>query len=77
MGFSTNDNSVRVDRFKPSGKWYDTIALSVDSWENPDMWTAYEIAFENQTGKKLEKDWMLVILEPWNQYSHPIIIKGK
>lgn len=36
MGFSTNDGMVRVDRFKPGGKWYDTWAVDMSRWYNQD-----------------------------------------
>lgn len=36
MGFTTNEGMVRVDRFKPGGKWYDTWAVDMSRWYNQD-----------------------------------------
>lgn len=30
MGFTTNDSRVRVDFFKPSGKWYGTASIDME-----------------------------------------------
>ena len=32
MGYAVSDSVVRADRFKPSGKWYETIALKMDGF---------------------------------------------
>jgi hypothetical protein len=91
MNFTDKSNSVRVERFKPSGKWYDTWALSLpekcyhaDSCEGAtrgaffcwDMWGLYAKAFEEKSGKVLGDGWKLVIMEPYNRNAHPIMLIG-
>lgn len=34
MGYTTNDGRVRVDFFKPSGKWYGTASVDMERWYN-------------------------------------------
>jgi len=78
MNFTTDPNSVRAELFKPSGKWYMTVALSLinglyDDW---DMWTNYRKAFEDYNNGPLGSGWMLVILDPYNKNTHPIMLIG-
>lgn len=76
MGYAVSDGVVRADRFKPSGKWYDSIALEMGAvYDDNLIHDAVRRAMELQR-VKLEKDWMLVVLEPYHKHSHPIIIKG-
>ncbi len=76
MGYSIDEGVVRADRFKPSGKWYDSIALNMSGHYTTSLiHDAVRLAAEAQ-GVKLETNWMLVVLEPYHQYSHPIIIIG-
>jgi hypothetical protein len=36
MGYTTNSGMVRVDRFKPGGKWYDTWEVDMSAYYNED-----------------------------------------
>jgi len=73
-GFALNPQQVRVDFFKPSGKWYTTEVL---------LWTEYEgyivdifhdlldIQFSNYY------DYTAVCLHPYHEHSYPLIRKPK
>ncbi len=79
MNYSDNENSIRVDFFKSSGKWYCTEAV---------LWTGKfdkslihdEFAeslrdhFQDQPDRLCAMD--AICLEPYHQYAHPIQIKN-
>lgn len=76
MGYNVNDSVVRADRFKPSGKWYDSRALDMSSfYDEPLVHDAVRKAMM-LTNMQLEEGWMLVVLEPYHVNSHPVILKG-
>lgn len=77
MGYSESDSIVRADRFKPSGKWYDSIALEMNDYYNvpPVVHDAVRLAAERQ-GVVVHEGWWLVVLEPYHIHSHPVILKG-
>lgn len=77
MGYSTNEGVVRADRFKPSGKWYDSIALDMSGCYNT---SPIQVAIRdamNRQDIRLEPGWSLVALEPYHKHSHPIMLKGE
>lgn len=77
MGYAVSDSVVRADRFKPSGKWYDSIALEMGSqFEISSIHDAINAALERQ-GVTLGKGWSLVVLEPYHKHSHPIMLRGE
>lgn len=79
--YSDNEESVRVDFFKPSGKWYCTEAV---------IWTGTyagdKQAIHDAFAKSLRyhfadcpyrlSDMDAVCLEPYHEYSHPIQLKS-
>ena len=81
MGYTTNDAMVRVDFFKPSGKWYCTEAvLWTGDWEGNKqlIHEAFAISlldhFKDHPTRLCEMD--AVCLEPYHEYAHPIQIKA-
>lgn len=77
MGYSASESIVRADQFKPSGKWYQSIALEMgDLWHAPNIHDAIRIAWERATGNPLPEGWRVVVLEPYHVHSHPIMIVG-
>ena len=82
--YSDDPAMVRVDFWKPSGKWYTTEAVK---WtgkyrkENDDGWNIHE-----QFAKSLRdhfkdtpdrlSDMDATCLEPYHEYSHPIQLKA-
>lgn len=76
MGYSANDSDVRVDIFKASGKWYQTIAISMGMvYHHPELKDAFVEAYEAQVGP-IQQDMIYVCNEPYHQHAHPIMIKG-
>lgn len=76
MGYCERDCVVRVDRFKASGKWYDSHAVDMAGlWDEPLIHDALKKALERQ-GIVLEPGWFAVCLKPHHQNAHPIIIFG-
>lgn len=76
MGYINDDSCVRVDFFKPSGKWYCTESV---------VWMGYDVyifdEFKNslivhfKTNQNLS-DMDAVCLEPYNANAYPIMIKA-
>lgn len=76
MGYITDDTQVRVDFFKPSGKWYCTESMK---------WKGYNglihDEFKDSLRDHLKDDkgrlsgMIAVCLEPYNEHSHPLMIK--
>lgn len=77
MGYSPHDSQVRADRFKPSGKWYDTRVLEMAPYYNETfLHIAVEKAYADTSAVPLDEGWSLVVLEPYHRHSHPIMLKG-
>lgn len=75
--YSNNPAMVRVDRFKPSGKWYDTFAIDMTGEYEGAIHTKLQNAFKRQYPDfKLSDGWILVCLEPYHEHSHPIILNS-
>lgn len=76
MGFHVSDSCVRVDRFKPRGKWYDTFSIDMEEHYNDnDLHDAVQKCIEKE-GYKMD-DWIFVCLEPYHKHSHPVMLKDR
>ncbi len=75
--FAYNPGSVRVDEFKPSGKWYQTIVIDMtDQYLNPSIHDAVmDCLVDRQI--KLEPGWRYVCIKPYHQYAHPVMLEIK
>ena len=77
MGNYSNDPaSVRVDFFKPSGKWYATEAIT---WTGGGTGVLIHDAFRKSLEDSIGDKYTgldAVCLEPYHEYSHPIMIKN-
>lgn len=85
--YSDDAGSVRVDFFKPSGKWYCTEAVK---WTGPYLGTdeatgkitlihdAFAHSLAEHLGRqdpwRLE-DMVAVCLEPYHEHSHPLMVR--
>ena len=76
-GFSTDPEMVRVDIFKPSGKWYTTIALKWIGYKDVLIHEAFESSMKIQHPNNWD-GMTAVCLDPYHEHSHPlmIVIKG-
>lgn len=77
--FTMKPNSVRVEFFKPGGKWYMTEAHEMpdEAYENWDMWTTIgEVLNASRPDRPRGwwKQFTVVVLDPYNKNSHPIMI---
>lgn len=76
MGYSNDESIVRVDRFKPSGKWIDDLAINMGAHYND---TIIQDALRDalrESGFELGY-YTFVCLEPYHKHSHPIMIRGE
>lgn len=89
MAFTTNSGRVRVDFFKPSGKWYGTASVDMTNHYEGLIHKCFMAACEaeqaNANGEWghtfkprdiLCEGWSIVCLEPYHEHSHPIMLRG-
>lgn len=76
MGYSADDEMVRVDFFRPSGKWYCAEAVRWTGSYIGDIHKAFAISLRNHLkgGRLSEMD--AVCLEPCHENAHPIQLKA-
>ena len=76
MGYTIEDKMVRVDIFKPSGKWYDTVEMEWDTYESENE-LIHEI-FHRCMGEQSAGDYIgmtAVCLDPYHKHSVPLMIR--
>lgn len=71
-GYTDDARMMRVDFFKPSGKWYMTEAVKMLSWDDELFDTLKRSIDSHQPG--LRKHFICVILEPYHKHSHPVML---
>ena len=75
-GFTEDPKMVRVDFFKPSGKWYTTVALKFDSFYS------HEELLQDTFKRCLKEQYPMMLsctaicLSPYHEHSHPLMSKG-
>lgn len=74
MGYSENPGMVRVDFFKPAGKWYMTEELDMsDFWDYGIIpHDAVKAALEKK-GRNL-KHFTRVVLKPYHKSAYPVML---
>jgi hypothetical protein len=86
MGYSDQDYMVRADRFRSSGKWYDTFPLNMrNSYHALNLPEEIEHLCRNywfnvnkeQTAvhDMLTGGFIIVVLEPYHENAYPICVK--
>jgi len=71
--YSDSPGMVRVDFFKPSGKWYMTEDLDMyDFWDELIPHDAVEKALE-RNGRNL-KHFTRVVLQPYHRNAYPVML---
>lgn len=80
MGYTEDDSMVRVDFFKPSGKWYTTKAIKWDRYSMRDgngncelLSETFKRCLDEQIGVRLS-GMIAVCLEPYAETSYPIML---
>ena len=70
--FSEKENSCRVDIFKPSGKWYETISISME-YNSSSIHESVREGIKQKIGNA-HSGKTAVCTEPYHQYAHPVLI---
>ncbi len=78
MGYTEDDSYVRVDFFKPSGKWYTTEGVKwTGSYTEGLIHNEFAKSLRDHFGEGNKRLYEMdaVCLEPYHKNSHPIQIK--
>ncbi len=75
MGYSADESMVRVDFFKPSGKWYDTEAVLWTGRYDGDIHVAFAKSLRDHLQGRM-KGMDAVCLEPYHEHSHPLCMRN-
>jgi hypothetical protein len=75
MNYSDEEAMVRVDIFKPSGKWYETFAMKrCDYNGGPTIMDVVEGSLLNAGMGNSYKGWTFVCLEPYHKHAYPLML---
>lgn len=74
MNYSADEQMVRVDFFKPNGKWYTTEAMKFIRYDGC-IHAAFAESLRRHLGSRMQ-DMDAVCLEPCHGTAHPIMIKA-
>jgi len=75
MYYSNKENSVRVDFFRETGKWYATEAIEIpDESYDKDIKSSLVEAIKKETNTRFV-GMVAVCLNPFNVHSHPVMVK--
>lgn len=77
--YNDNPGMVRVDYFKPGGKWYMTEAIEMPDAEYsaPNIHEAVRRSLDASRPDREPGWWSqftVVVLEPYHQHAHPVMI---
>lgn len=75
MNFSIEPWKVRLERFKDTGGWYETIELDMEKEYYHHPTVGVEKAMIRQ-GITLAPGWMAVVLDPYCDSPYPILVIG-
>jgi len=74
MNYSSDDSMVRVDFFRPSGKWYSTEAIKWKMYSRVPIHQAFkESLSEHCKGRMVGMT--AVCLNPYHEHAHPLMVK--
>lgn len=73
MGYAADEEMVRVDLFKDTGKWYTTVAIKWGDYTGYDLRSILKkLVNEQHIGYS---GMYAVCLKPYSEFSHPIMVK--
>lgn len=76
--YSDNPGMVRVDYFKPGGKWaYTHVVDMYNYWDLPSVHDAVRNALRDAGRVTDENYYTIVVLEPFHKHAHPVMIGGR
>jgi hypothetical protein len=70
--YSINESSVRVDLFRPSGKWYDSVAICEADFKGCSVEDSVKAVFTKLYGNRYQ-GMTLVCLNPYHEHSCPVM----
>lgn len=74
--YSNIEGNVRVDVFKPSGKWHTTLQVDMGAFYNCALiHDGLEQAMREQGYGNFVDGYMCVCTEPHHRSSHPVMLK--
>lgn len=73
--YSNNPGSVRVDYFKPRGKWYETLEVDMRGFYTGQIHDCVRGAVMKSYPDFNFDSWIVVCLEPYHEHSHPVMFK--
>lgn len=78
MGYSEDESMVRVDFFKPTGKWYTTEAVKwTGEYKDCCIFQSFRKSLRDHfEGSNRLSDMDAICLEPYHIHAHPIILKN-
>jgi hypothetical protein len=76
QNYSNDSSSVRVDFFRPSGKWYTTeaVKLNGNDYNTTDPVNSFRMVVQAHLNGRLKGMWA-VCLQPYYNLEFPIMIK--
>lgn len=75
MGYTADDSMVRVDFFKPCGKWYCSEAVKwTGGYGDVEIHAAFAESLRDHLKGRLH-GMVAVCLEPYHAYAHPLMLK--
>lgn len=75
MGYIDDPSMVRVDFFKPGGKWYCTEAVRwTGGYGDVEIHEAFAESLREHLQGRLH-GMVAVCLEPYHSYAHPLMLK--
>lgn len=75
MNYTDDDSMVRVDFFKPTGKWYTTEAVKWLYFSKVSIHESFAESLRVHLGTRLS-DMDAICLDPYHEHSHPVMIKN-
>lgn len=78
MGYVEDPHMVRVDFFKPSGKWYTTEGMKwTGGWSGKKqlIHDAFAKSLKDHLDDRLS-DMDAICLHPYHEFEHPIMLKN-
>ena len=73
MGYTTDPEMIRVDFFKPSGKWYTTESIKWVGSYTTDLHEGFKRSLRASLGDRL-KGMTAVCLHPYHELAFPLMI---
>ena len=71
--YSYDPGMVRAEFFRPSGKWYTTEALDMNSVYN-EATPAEAVIDALRFHREMSNDYIIIVMEPYHKYPYPVCL---